>query len=67
MQIQKVAVRTYAVRVLPLADYTMINSINPVFFILLMNLIYSYVYITAVRLHVYLVFVKSIEQGLKIQ
>ena len=67
MQIQKVAVRTYAVRVLPLADYTMINSINPVFFILLMNLIYSYVYITAVRLHVYLVFVKSIEQELKIQ
>ena len=26
----QVAVRTYAVRVLPLADYTMINSINPV-------------------------------------
>ena len=42
MQIQKVAVRTYAVRVLPLADYTMINSINPVVFILLMNLICSY-------------------------
>ena len=33
--LMKVAVRTYAVRVLPLADYTMINSINPVFVILI--------------------------------
>ena len=32
----KVAVRTYAVRVLPLADYTMINSINPVIVILML-------------------------------
>jgi drug/metabolite transporter (DMT)-like permease len=30
-----VAVRAYAVRVLPLADYTMINSVNPVFVTLL--------------------------------